>query len=148
MLGRITAGFLAVIMLTMLPLKMKAVHEAERMENAVRSVLEAAYEDIMADRNLNKDKWEKLLNGLKSLRVPLRVSITIGSVFVGRTGKTLRCTYTDEILEEISYKGNTIDVGDKLVSLSVTPVNENPVVNIANMFWSSYIPFKKICVGG
>ena len=36
MIGRITAGLLAVIMLTMLPLKMKAVYEAERMENAVR----------------------------------------------------------------------------------------------------------------
>lgn len=148
MIGRITAGLLAVIMLTMLPLKMKAVHEAERMENAVRSVLRTAYEEIMADRYIDKGKWDKLKNGLKVIGIPVSVSITVGTILIGRTGKTLRCTYTDEILEEISDEGSILDVGGKLVSISAAPVSENPIAGIANMFWVSYIPVKKICVGG
>ena len=148
MIGRIVAGFLAVIMLTLLPLKMKAVHEAQRMENAVRSVLKSAYEDIIADRSIDKEKWEKMINGINFAGVPFRVSITVGSVLVGRNGKTFRCIYTDEILEEISVKGNALDITGKLVSISAEPVYEDPVVNIANMFWVSYIPCKRISVGG
>ncbi|MBO4420811.1 MAG: hypothetical protein J5783_03200 [Lachnospiraceae bacterium] len=148
MIGRIVAGLLAVIMLTLLPLKMKAVHEAQRMENAIRSALKSAYEDIMADRSIDKEKWEKMINGINAAGVPLRVSITVGSLLIGRNGKTFRCIYTDEILEEISEKGNAVDVRGKLVSISAEPVYEDRIVSIANMFWVSYIPYKRISVGG
>ena len=85
---------------------------------------------------------------LKATGIPVSVSITVGTILIGRTGKTLRCTYTDEILEEISDEGSILDVGGKLVSISAVPVSENPIAGIANMFWVSYIPVKKICVGG
>ena len=148
MIGRIAAGLVAVIMLTFIPLKMKAVREAERMENALRVALESAYEDMLLAQSIDKDIWDTLMGRLKALGCPCRVSITLGSVFVGRTGKVLRCTYTDEILKEISENGNTISIRGKVVSLTLEPLRTNPVVNIANILWVSYIPLKKICVGG
>ena len=51
-------------------------------------------------------------------------------------------------LEEISEKGNAVDVRGKLVSISAEPVYEDRIVSIANMFWVSYIPYKRISVGG
>ena len=44
--------------------------------------------------------------------------------------------------------GNTLDINGKVVSLIAEPVGANPVINIANILWVSYIPLKKICVGG
>ena len=148
MIGRIAAGLIAVIMLTFIPLKMKAVREAERMENALYTALESAYEEMLSTQSIDKDIWDTLLGRLKACGCPCKVSITVGSVFVGRTGKALRCTYTDEILKEVLENGNTLDINGKVVSLIAEPVGANPVINIANILWVSYIPLKKICVGG
>ncbi|MBR4777095.1 MAG: hypothetical protein IK007_05730 [Lachnospiraceae bacterium] len=136
--GRIFAGILAVLLMTLVPLKMRGVKEAERTENAVREVLNSAYEDIRCTGVVDTELWERMNKRLGSLGFPYELDITIGTVFVGRSEKAIRCSYNNSMSESLETTG-AVDVRGKLVTVTVTPLKECFAYKLSNILWDSYI---------
>ena len=145
--GRIFAGLLAVLLMTLVPLKMRGVKEAERTENAVRYVIDSAFEDIRCSGTIDTELWERMNRRIGSLGFPYELSITIGTVFVGRSEKVIRCSYNEQIYESMTAYG-TVDVRGKLVTITVIPLKECFAFKLSNILWNSYICSGPYVTGG
>lgn len=145
--GRIFAGVLAILLMTLVPLKMRGVKEAERTENAVRSVLASAFEDIRCNGLIEIELLENMHKRIGSLGFPYELSITIGTVFIGRSEKVIRCSYIEQVSESMEADG-AIDVRGKLVTVTVTPLKECFALKISNILWDSYICSGSYVTGG
>ena len=138
--GRIIAGMIAIILMTVVPLKIKGIREAERTENTIRSALESAFEEIKCSGTIEKKLIERLLKKISAAGMLCDVEITIGTILVGRNGRVIRCIYPGI--------GETEDVRGKLVTLSVIPLKESFGIKLSNILWNSYIPSERFIYGG
>ena len=145
--GRIFAGVLAILLMTLVPLKMRGVKEPERTENAVRSVLASAFEDIRCNGSIDIESLENMHKRIGSFGFPYELSITIGTVFIGRSEKVIMCSYTEQVSESMEADG-AIDVRGKLVTITVTPLKECFAFKISNILWDSYICSGSYVTGG
>ena len=145
--GRIFAGLLAILLMTLVPLKMRGVKEAERTENAVRAVIESAFEEIRCSGLIDTQLLEKTNKRLGSLGFPYEFGITVGTVFVGRNEKVIRCSYNNDLLENL-HTYDEVDVRGKLVTVYVTPLKECLAFRLSNILWDSYISSNSYVTGG
>ena len=148
MLGRFIAGFAAIIIIVVIPLKYKGVKMAARMESAVCFAVDSAYAEIKQEGIVTAQIIDRLRYRISLSGVPYDIKIMIGTVITGSEELVLNISYTKEISEQIYQPDTGINVRGKLVSIKAIPLREGTTVKIANIFWDSFIPADEICCGG
>ncbi|MBR4343484.1 MAG: hypothetical protein IKP88_12420 [Lachnospiraceae bacterium] len=147
MLGRYAAGFVAAVLLMIIPVKYKGVSVAGRTESMVTAALDGAYREIRLEGMLTREILEKMISGIALSGIPYEIEIEIGTVLTGKNTKELRIMYTSEIMEQIDKSGS-IAVYNCLVTLKAIPLRKGIGEKTANLLWDSYIPEKIEISGG
>ena len=148
MLGRFTAGLLAIAVMVFLSAKSMGSTEARRSENAVEFALQSFVVKLERSGNISKADYEELLKEVSLAGIYADVGIEIGTVIYGTERKALEVAYTDEVMEMLEGIADPYDLRGRLVTVYAVPPKDNLGVKLANLLWESYKPQELIVAGG
>ena len=124
MLGRFTAGILAVILFMLIEINGIRITGIKSSENMIDFALESFISETERTGVLTLEAYENLIREISDSGINCIVGVKVGTVVYTKEGNMIETVYTDDILETLYGSGGVMDVGGNLITVYAQPLRE------------------------
>ena len=124
MLGRFTAGMLAVVLLMIVEINSLRATGIKRSENTIDFALESFISEAERTGVLTLEAYENLIREISDSGINCIVGVKVGTVVYTKEGNMIETAYTDDILETLHGSGGVMDVRGNLITVYAQPLRE------------------------
>lgn len=137
-LGRLFAGLLAVILVTVIPLRGLARRSAEAQESYIEACLNSFVDEVAATHTVTLPHYELFLEQLAGTGVLLDCEITvIRHLKALENDDIYDAGYTDEVLKRLYSDGEYILDGQDMITVRLVCRKESTAMRVSHLFSSA-----------